>query len=105
LTFVDPPKVKLSLYATNKDYLLATPQVISSAINAITIAPTVIPITAPRGSSSSDSSISGTTVKVGVITDDVIEIVVGVMEMVGGGVVNNLEGVTIAATIMRKWQT
>ena len=65
----------------------------------------MIPIIAPMGNSSSDSLISGITVTVGVTTDDVTETVVNVTEMVGGGVVNSLEGVTITSTIMRKRQT
>lgn len=78
---------------------------ISTTINKITSAPAMMPITAPMGSPSSDSLISGVTVTVGVSTDDVTETVVGVTEIVGGGVVNTLEGVTIASTVMRKKQT
>ena len=50
---------------------------------------------APMGSLSSGSSISGVKVAVGVITDDVTD-------MVTVGLVNSLEGVTIGTTTFNK---
>ena len=64
-------------------------------INKSTNAPTMIPMIAPMGSSSSGSSISGVKVTVGVITDDVTD-------MVTVGLMNSLEGVTIGTTRFKK---
>ena len=71
-------------------------QTINTRANNSTNAPAMIPMTAPMGSTSDDSLVSGITVIVGVTTAD------DVTEMVGGGVVKSLEGVKTGTTITRK---
>ena len=73
-------------------YLLATTHSINTTMNSSAIDPTLMPITAPMVSTSSDSWTSGVTVG-----DNITDVVVAT-EMVGLGVVNALDGVTMGTT-------
>ena len=81
-------------------YLLTTIQIINITINKRRNPPTMMPIIAPMGSPSSNSSTSGVEGTVGVVTRTV-----DVTDMVIVGLVNTLEGVTTGITIQeRKYQ-
>ena len=76
-------------------------QIISTIINMITNPPPVIPTVAPMGRPSVNFSPSGAKGTVGVIIDDVTDIVGSICDVVGGGVVNSLEGVTFLITTVK----
>ena len=77
-------------------------QIISTIINKITNPPTMIPTIAPIERSSANFSPLGAKDTLG---DDVTDVVDNICDVVGGGVVVNLEGVTSLTTIINKYNT
>ena len=73
-------------------------KIISTIINMITNPPTMIPIIAPMGKSSATFLPSGGKGTLEVVTDDVTDMVSDICDVLGGRVVNSLEGVTSLIT-------